>query len=162
VIQKFGILIPKNTESLFVTKKSNKTMCFSVYKKLIRQNLTDIGIDSKYGLYSLKHTAINKLFRLNLTVQQINKVARYALNSTMALAHYNPTSSSFITDNGKITNSSKFKEDKEYLDFFGEDEKIEQIVKEISLRKKEKKKERKEKKKEMLENLTGEKKYWII
>jgi hypothetical protein len=31
---------------------------------------------------------INKLFRLKLTLQQINKVARYALNSIMALAHY--------------------------------------------------------------------------
>jgi hypothetical protein len=36
---------------------------------------------------------MDKLFKLNLTLQQINKVARYALNSTMMLAHYNPISS---------------------------------------------------------------------
>jgi hypothetical protein len=35
---------------------------------------------------------INKLLGLGLELAQINKVARYALNSTMALAHYNPTS----------------------------------------------------------------------
>jgi hypothetical protein len=54
--------------------------------------MSDIGIDQSYGPYSLKHAAINKLFSLGLELAQINKVARYALNSTMALTHYNPTS----------------------------------------------------------------------
>jgi hypothetical protein len=64
----------------------------SAYRKLIRQGMSDIGIDQPYGPYSLKHAAINKLFSLRLELAQVNKVQRYALNSTMALAYYNPTS----------------------------------------------------------------------
>jgi hypothetical protein len=67
-------------------------MTLSAYRKLIRQGMSDIGIDQSYGPYSLKHAAINKLFSLGLELAQVNKVARYALNSTIALAHYNPTS----------------------------------------------------------------------
>jgi hypothetical protein len=64
----------------------------SAYRKLIKQGMSDMGIDQSYGPYSLKHAAINKLFSLGPELAQINKVARYALNSTMVLAHYNPTS----------------------------------------------------------------------
>jgi hypothetical protein len=67
-------------------------MILLAYRKLIRQGMSDIGIDQSYGPYSLKHAAISKLFSLELELAQVNKVARYALNSTMALAHYNPTS----------------------------------------------------------------------
>jgi hypothetical protein len=45
----------------------------------IIQELTDMGIDPKYGPYSLEHVVIDKLFRLNLILQQINKVASSAL-----------------------------------------------------------------------------------
>jgi hypothetical protein len=73
-----------------------------------------------------------------LTLQQINKVARYALSSTMALAHYNPINfnikalsllimketdtSTGVKEN--VINSSEFKDEKEYLDFFDKDEEI--------------------------------------
>jgi hypothetical protein len=54
--------------------------------------MSDIGLDQSYGLYLSKHAEINKLFSLGLELAQVNKIARYTLNSTMALAHYNPTS----------------------------------------------------------------------
>jgi site-specific recombinase XerD len=92
VIQEFLTLIPKDSDSLFVIHNTKNKMTLSAYWKLIRQGMSDIGIDQSYGPYSLKHTAISKLFSLGLELAQVNKVARYALNSTMALAHYNPTS----------------------------------------------------------------------
>jgi hypothetical protein len=52
--------------------------------------MSDIRIDQFYGPYSLKHVAINKLLSLGPELAQVNKVARYALNSTIVLAHYNP------------------------------------------------------------------------
>jgi hypothetical protein len=79
---------PKNTESVFIIEEINKIMSFRLIG--IEQGLINMVINSKYGFYSLKHTAINKLFRLNLTLQ-IKKVERYALNLTMVLVHYNPT-----------------------------------------------------------------------
>jgi hypothetical protein len=85
-------------------------MSLSTYRKLITQGLTDMGINLKHGPYSLKHAAIDKVFRLNLTLQQINKVARYAVNSTIALAHYNPTSS----NNKERRKSRKMKKEKRY------------------------------------------------
>jgi site-specific recombinase XerD len=66
-------------------------MTLSAYQKLIRQGMSDIGIDESYGPYSLKHASISKLFSLGLELAQVNKVARYALNSTMALACCNLT-----------------------------------------------------------------------
>jgi hypothetical protein len=59
---------------------------------MTRQGMPDTGIDQTYDPYSLKHAAINKLFSLGLELEQVNKIARYALESTMALTHYNPTS----------------------------------------------------------------------
>jgi site-specific recombinase XerD len=92
VIQEFLTLIPKDSDSLFVIQNTKDKMTLSAYRKLIRQGMSDIGIDQSYGPYSLKHAAISKLFSLGLELAQVNKVARYALNSTMALAHYNPIS----------------------------------------------------------------------
>jgi site-specific recombinase XerD len=92
VIQEFLTLIPKDSNSLFVIQNTNNKMSLSAHRKMIRQGMSDVGINQSYGPYSLKHAAINKLFSLGLELVQVNKVARYALNSTVALAHYNPTS----------------------------------------------------------------------
>jgi hypothetical protein len=92
VIREFLTLIPKDSNSLFVIQNNKDKMTLSAYRKLIKQGMLDIGIDQLYGPYSLKHTAINKLFSLGMELVQINKVARYTLNSTMDLANYNPTS----------------------------------------------------------------------
>jgi site-specific recombinase XerD len=92
VIQEFLTLIQKDSDSLFVIQNTKNKMTLSACRKLIRQGMSDIGIDQSYGPYSLKHAAINKLFSLGLELAQVNKVVRYALNSIVALAHYNPTS----------------------------------------------------------------------
>jgi hypothetical protein len=91
-IQEFLTLIPKDSDSLFIIQNTKEKISLSAYRKLIRQGMSNMGIDQSYGPYSLKHVANNKLFSLGLELTQINKVARYALNSTMELAHYNPTS----------------------------------------------------------------------
>jgi hypothetical protein len=92
VIREFLTLIPKDSNSLFVIRNTKDRMTLSAYRKLIKQGMLDIGIDKSYGPYSVKHSAISKLFSLGFELAQVNKVARYALNSTMALTHYNPTS----------------------------------------------------------------------
>jgi hypothetical protein len=132
-------------------------MTLSAYRKLIKQGILDMGIDQSYGPYSLKHAAVNKLFSLGMELAQINKVARYALNSTMALIHYNPTST-----NEKVlqlissTNSmeilplqiekkpiyeepSIIQEEDNYKTLFGDDQEIEKIVKEIQEKEKKQK-----------------------
>jgi hypothetical protein len=128
-----------------------KPMSFSAYRKLIKQGLADIGISLNYGPYSLKHATIDKLFRLGLSLPQICKHGRYALNSTMPLLHYNPTSTNVKavtllstkegSDPTSLQSESKstvlVDNSKEYLDFFGEDIEIERIVKEISQKEKE-------------------------
>jgi hypothetical protein len=58
VIQEFLTLIPKYSDSLLVIQNTKNKMTLSAYRKLIRQGMSDIGIDRPYGLYSLKHAAI--------------------------------------------------------------------------------------------------------
>jgi hypothetical protein len=124
-------------------------MTLSVYRKLIRQGMLDIGIDQSYGPYSLKHAAINKLFSLGLELAQVDKVARYVLNSTMVLAHYNPTSTNekalqLLSSTNSIEKqpiqlekkpiyeeSSITQEEDNYKILFEDDQEIEKIVKEI-------------------------------
>jgi hypothetical protein len=52
-----------------------------------------MGIPPFYTAYLLKHTAIQKLVRSKMELSKINKVARFALNSTVALGYYSPTAS---------------------------------------------------------------------
>jgi hypothetical protein len=46
-----------------------------------------------FMIYSLKHKIIQKLVRLNMELSKINKVARFMLNSTIALGYYSLTAS---------------------------------------------------------------------
>jgi hypothetical protein len=149
VIQEFLTLIPKDSDSLFIIRNTKDKMTLSAYRKLIRQRMSDMGIDQSYGPYSLKHAAINKLFNLGLELAQVNKVARYALNSTMALAHYNPTSTiekalQLLSSTNSIEISPIqvekkpiyeeppiTQEEDDYKTLFGDDQEIERIVKEI-------------------------------
>jgi hypothetical protein len=158
VIQEFLTLIPKNSNSLFVIQNTKDKMSLSAYRKLIRQVMPDIGIDESYGPYSLKHTAISKLFSLGLELAQVNRVARYALNSTMALAHYNPTStnkkalhllSSTNTMEIQPIHSEKkpiyeepliTQEEDDFKTVFGDDQEIEKIVEEIQEKNRKRKK----------------------
>jgi hypothetical protein len=45
VIQEFLTLIPKDLDSLFVIQNTKNKMTLSAYRKLIRQGMSDIGID---------------------------------------------------------------------------------------------------------------------
>jgi site-specific recombinase XerD len=58
VIQEFLTLIPKDLDSLFVIQNTKNKMTLSAYRKLIRQGMSDIGIDQSYSPYSLKHEII--------------------------------------------------------------------------------------------------------
>jgi hypothetical protein len=149
VIEELLTLIPKDSNLLFIIQNTKDKISLSAYRKLIRQGMTDIGIDKSYGPYSLKHAAISKLFSLGLELAQVNKVARYALNSTMALAHYNPTStnekalhllsSTNTTEIQPLRSEKKpiyeepsiTQEEDDYKTLFGDDQEIEKIVEEI-------------------------------
>jgi hypothetical protein len=155
VIREFLTLIPKDSNSLFVKDK----MTLSAYRKLIKQAMLDMGVDQSYGLYSLKHAAINKLFSLGMQLPQINKVARYALNSTMALAHYNPTNTNekalhFLSSTNSMEilllriekkpiyeKPSSVQEEDDYKTLFGDDQEIEKIVKETQEKEEKQKKD---------------------
>jgi hypothetical protein len=63
------------------------------YRKMIKEGLRDIKISKKFSPYSLKHAAIDKLVRQGCGITEINKMGKYSMNSTVALTHYNPTSS---------------------------------------------------------------------
>jgi hypothetical protein len=159
VNQEFLTLIPKDLNSLFVIQNTKDKMSLSAYRKLIRQGMSDIGIDKSYGPYSLKHTALSKLFNLGLELAQVNKVARYALNSTMALAHYNPTSTNekalyllSSTNTMEIQpihlekkpiyeEPSITQEEDDYKTLFGDDQEIEKIVEEIQEKEQKQKKD---------------------
>jgi hypothetical protein len=147
VIREFLTLIPKDSNSLLVIQNSKERMSLSAYRKLIKQAMLDMGIDQSYGPYSLKHAANNKLFSLGMELPQINKVARYVLNSSMALAHYNPTSTNekalqlLSPTNSmeilplRIDKKPIYEEptitpvEDEYKTLFGDDQEIDKIVK---------------------------------
>jgi hypothetical protein len=159
VIQEFLTLIPKDSTSLFVIQNSKDKMSLSAYRKLIKQAMLDMGIDQSYGPYSLKHAAINKLFSLGMQLPQINKVARYALNSTMVLAHYNPTSTNekalqlLSSTNSmeilplQLEKKPTYEEpsitlvEDDYKTLFGDHQEIEKIVQEIQEKEKKEKEE---------------------
>jgi hypothetical protein len=94
-----------------------------------------------------------------MQLPQINKVARYALNSTMALAHYNLTSTNekalqllSSTNSMEIIplqlekkpiyeEPSITQEEDDYKTLFGDDQEIENIVEEIKEKEQKQKKE---------------------
>jgi hypothetical protein len=49
-----------------------------------------MGIPPFFTAYSLKHTAIEKLVCSGMELPKINKSARLAMNSSVALSHYSP------------------------------------------------------------------------
>jgi hypothetical protein len=77
------------SNKLFIDINTKKLMSLSKYKINKREN-AKMGITPFYTTYSLKLAAIQKLVRSKM---EINKVARFALNSTIALKYYFPTAS---------------------------------------------------------------------
>jgi 2-C-methyl-D-erythritol 4-phosphate cytidylyltransferase len=82
-------MIPPNSNKLFIDMDTGKLM----YKRLIREEMQKIIIPPFYTTYSLKHAVIQKLMKSKMELSKINKVARFALNSTITLKYYSPTTS---------------------------------------------------------------------
>jgi hypothetical protein len=86
-------MIPTKYNKLFIEIDSGKLMSLLKYKRLIREEIQKMGIPPFYTAYSLKHATIQKLIRSKMELSKINKVVRFALNSTVALGYYSPTAS---------------------------------------------------------------------
>jgi hypothetical protein len=80
-IQELQKMIPFGCDKLFIEMESK-------YKRLIREEIQKMGIHPFYTAYCLKHAAIQKLVRSKIELSKINKVARFALDSTIALGYY--------------------------------------------------------------------------
>jgi hypothetical protein len=122
------------------------------YSSMIKTTFKIIGVLDIYGPYTLKHTAITKLVKMGVELPIINKSARYALNSTIALKYYTTMNTSsrttallaikeskgvILQDFQNLTQISNipFKEedkdyeyDELYHEFFGDDEEIENMI----------------------------------
>jgi hypothetical protein len=57
---------------------------------MMHKEMQKMGIPTFFTAYSLKHAAIEKLVRLGMELPKINKSARLAMNSTVALSYYSP------------------------------------------------------------------------
>jgi hypothetical protein len=60
----------------------------STYTSLMHKEMQKMGIPPFFTVYSLKHAAIEKLVRLGVELPKINKSARLAMNSSVALSYY--------------------------------------------------------------------------
>jgi hypothetical protein len=56
----------------------------------MHKEMQKMGIPTFFTTYSLKNPAIEKLVRLGMELPKINKSAKLAMNSTVALSHYSP------------------------------------------------------------------------
>jgi hypothetical protein len=119
------------------------------------KEIQKMGILTFFAAYSLKHAAIEKLVHLGMEFPKINKSARLAMNSTVALSYYlllvinnNTVYALIIKDQADqkeevnkllILEKEKFEEDtplsdseREYQDeynkIFGDDKEIEDII----------------------------------
>jgi hypothetical protein len=57
---------------------------------MMHKEMQKMGITTFFTAYSLKHAAIEKLVRLGMDLPKINKSARLAMNSSVALSSYSP------------------------------------------------------------------------
>jgi hypothetical protein len=82
------IILP--VKRLFVDRITGKPISRSRYTSMMHKEMQKMTIPIFFTAYSLKHAAIEKLVRLKLELPKINKSARLAMNSTVALTHYSP------------------------------------------------------------------------
>jgi histone H3/H4 len=88
------------TNRLFVDKDTGKLMSFK--KKKCK----------KWTYLHFNKVAIQKLVRSKMEISKINKVAKFALNSTIALWHYSPTASNKKTIDTLIKKDMKLQKEK--------------------------------------------------
>jgi hypothetical protein len=92
-IQELKKMILYECDKLLIEIDTKRLMSLSRYKRLIREEMQKIKIPPFFIEYSLKHASIQKLVRSKMELSKINKVARFASNSTVALGYYSPTAS---------------------------------------------------------------------
>jgi hypothetical protein len=95
------ILLP--VKRLFVDKIMGNPIFRSKYTSMMHKEMQKMGIPIFFTTYSLKHAAIEKLVCLKKELPKINKSARLAMNSTVALKHYSPLAASKNTVCALIT-----------------------------------------------------------
>jgi hypothetical protein len=121
---------------------------------MMHKEMQKMGIPPFFTAYSLKHTATEKLVRSGMEIPKINKSARLAMNSSVALSHYSPLAannnavciliSNQIEQKEEVNvlvslEKEKFEEESpmsenekeyqiEYNKIFGDDQEIEDIV----------------------------------
>jgi hypothetical protein len=84
------MLVFPNNKRLFVNRTKGKPISRSSYTSMMHKEIQKMGIPPFFTAYSLKHAAIEKLVRLGVELSKINKSARLAMNSSVALSYYSP------------------------------------------------------------------------
>jgi primosomal protein N' len=148
-------MILPNIKRLFVNRITGNPISLSTYTSMMHTEMQKSESHLFFTAYSLKHAAIEKLVRLGMELPKINKSARLAMNSSVALSYYSPLAANNNTICMLITKDQdkqkeevnnllslekeKFEEEspsneeeKEYQDeynkLFGDDQEIENIV----------------------------------
>jgi hypothetical protein len=149
------MLVLPNTKRLFVNRITGNPIPLSTYTSKMHTEMQKMGIHPFFTAYSLKHAAIKKLVCLGMELPRINKSARLAMNSSVALSYYSPLAANnnaiclLITkdqdkqkeevNNLLSLEKEKFEEkspmneeEREYQDeynkLFGDDQEIEDII----------------------------------
>jgi undecaprenyl pyrophosphate synthase len=78
------------SKRLFVDRITENSISRWAYTSMIRNEMQKMGIPPFFTHYSLKHAAIEKLVCLGMELPKINKSARLAMNSLVALSYYSP------------------------------------------------------------------------
>jgi hypothetical protein len=86
------IILP-NIKRLFVNRITGNQIPLSSYTSMMHNEMQKMGIPPFFTAYSLKHAAIEKLVHLGIKLPKINKSARLAMNSSVALSYYSPLAS---------------------------------------------------------------------
>jgi hypothetical protein len=83
------------TKKLFVDKVTGKPISKSKYTSMMHKKMQKMGIPTFFTAYSLKHVTIKKL-------------AKLAMNSTVALSHYSPLAAKIQTEVIEIIRKNGF------------------------------------------------------
>jgi hypothetical protein len=89
LLLKSMVIIP-NIKRLFVDRLTGNPIPRSRYTSMMHKEMQKMGIPPFFTAYSLKHAAIEKLVCSKMEIPKINKSARLAMNSSVALSHYSP------------------------------------------------------------------------
>jgi hypothetical protein len=83
------IIVP-DIKRLFVNRITGNLISLSSYTSIMHTEMQKMRIPPFFTAYSVKHAAIEKLLHLGMELPKINKSARLAMNSSIALSYYSP------------------------------------------------------------------------